>query len=313
MNANERRLNLLLLLQSKQNWKVNQLAEHFGVSRRTIFRDLKTFSEINVPVTWDKDSGYGMMKGYNIPPIMFTPKEISVIMVGLSFVKSQIDATLVDDAAAVDAKIKNILPDKQLVDFMVSIGKKTIVDPYLRFGGKKSKGGDWFTIGNAISKNHKISFRYPARDSSKSTLRKVDPYLLVYYSDHWTLVGFCNDRKEVRSFRLEKMKETEILPETFSGKDIPEQKKLLYRADEGDTIVKVKVSGRVETEFRTTLPAKIESEEKDGDDLVFTFRFDNMDYINEWLFAFHDNVKVLGPDDLKAKRVMKIQSMLRAI
>jgi len=73
MKANERRLNLLLLLQSNQNWNVDQLADHFGVSRRTIFRDLKTFSEIDVPVTWDKDNGYGMMKGYTIPPIMFNP------------------------------------------------------------------------------------------------------------------------------------------------------------------------------------------------------------------------------------------------
>jgi predicted DNA-binding transcriptional regulator YafY len=313
MKANERRLNLLLLLQSNQNWNVDQLAEHFGVSRRTIFRDMNTLSEINVPVTWDKDSGYGLMKGYTIPPIMFTPKEISTIMVGLSFVKTQIDNTLVEDANKVMVKIKNILPNDELKHFMDSIGSKTIIDPFKRFGTEKRKGGDWFTIGNAISKNYKLSFLYTSEVRTKPEKRIVNPYLLVYYTDHWTLIGYCNSRKDIRSFRLERMKEIEILPESFSAEKIPSEKKLLFRTSEKGRAIKIHVDQSAVKQFKASVPAKILSSDVDESGITYTFEFENLNYLNEWLFTFHDNIKVIEPEDLKKKRILKIQSMLKGI
>lgn len=313
MKANERRLNLLLLLQSNQNWNVDQLAEHFEVSRRTIFRDLNTLSEINVPVTWDKDSGYGMMKGYTIPPIMFTPKEISTIMVGLSFVKTQIDNTLVEDAKKVEAKIKNILPNDELKNFMDSIGAKTIIDPYKRFGAEKRKGGDWFTIGNAISKYYTLSFEYTSESSSNKEKRTVNPYLLVYYTDHWTMIGYCNSRKDIRSFRLERMKDIEILPQSFSSKNLPNEKKLLFRTSDDGYNIKIHADQSVVQQFKASVPAKIESSDVDETGITFSFQFENVDYLNDWLFTFHDKVRVVEPEELKKRRIIKIQSMLKGI
>ena len=102
MNSSERRLKLMLLLQQPgEKLTVEQIAEKFGVSRRTIFRDFNALQEINIPVTWDKYAGYGIMKGYKIPPLMFTSKELATVMVGLNFVKSQIDNGLVEDAEGV--------------------------------------------------------------------------------------------------------------------------------------------------------------------------------------------------------------------
>lgn len=313
MKANERRLNLLLLLQSKQKWNVNELAKYFGVSRRTIFRDLNTFSEMEVPVTWDAENGYGMMRGYTIPPIMFTPKEISTIVVGLSFVKTQIDNTLVEDARAVEAKISNILPNDDLRHFMNSIGSKTIVDPFKRFGTEKRKGGDWFTIGNAIAKYHQLEFVYLTPEKKSDDKRKIDPYLLVYYTDHWTMIGYCHSRKDIRSFRLDRMKEVELLPETFNSKKIPDEKALLFRSGDDEREIQIWVEQNEVARFKSSVPAKINSADVDEYGTTFTFKFDNLEYLNNWLFGFHDGVRVIKPADLKTKRVLKIQSMLKAL
>jgi predicted DNA-binding transcriptional regulator YafY len=313
MKANERRLNLLLLLQSNQNWNVDQLAEYFGVSRRTIFRDLSTFSEINVPVTYDKESGYGMIKGYTIPPIMFNPKEISTIMVGLSFVKTQIDNTLVEDATAVEAKLMNVLPNDDLKSFMKSIGEKTIIDPFKRFGTEKRMGGDWFTIGNAISKNHKIAFDYISSDTNNQERRIINPYLIVYYTDHWTLIGFCNSRNDVRSFRLDRMKKVELLTDKFSTKSIPSEKELLFRTSaEGKEII-IWVEQSAVKQFKSSVPAKILHTDVDEYGTSYSFKFENLEYLNEWLFSFHDKIRITQPEELSRLRIMKIQSMLRAI
>ncbi|WP_372633609.1 helix-turn-helix transcriptional regulator, partial [Fodinibius sp.] len=87
MNSSERRMKLILMLQqSNHRITVNDIAEKFDVSRRTVFRDFNALSEMNVPVTWDEYKGYGIMHGYKIPPLMFTTKELATILVGLNFV-----------------------------------------------------------------------------------------------------------------------------------------------------------------------------------------------------------------------------------
>jgi predicted DNA-binding transcriptional regulator YafY len=313
MNSSERRLNLILLLQSKQKWNVDQLAEYFGVSRRTIFRDMRTLSEINVPVTYDKETGYGMMKGYTIPPIMFSPKEISTILVGLSFVKSQIDNTLVLDAKAVETKIQSILPSDDLKKFMETLGTSTIVDPYKRFGTEKKPGGDWFTIANAIANGHKISFDYASFNNSGTAVRRVNPWLLVYYTDHWTLIGLCNTRNESRRFRLDRMSYIELLTEPFNTDEIPKEIDILFDNSGDEIEVKIWVGHDAVQVFRSSVPAKIISSEADRDGIAYTFRFNNLDYLNNWLFSFHDSIKVLAPDDLIKRRILKIQSMLMAL
>ena len=176
MNSSERRLKLMLMLQQPgEKLTVEQIADKFGVSRRTIFRDFNALQEINVPVTWDKYAGYGMMKGYKIPPLMFTSKELATVMVGLNFVKSQIDNGLVEDAEGVELKIKNVLP-LDLRDFMSSLSSRTIVDPYQKYGAIKRDGGDWYLLSSAISQEQRVEFKYESA-KGEVKIRKVDPYI----------------------------------------------------------------------------------------------------------------------------------------
>src|SRR5690625_5694639 len=120
LKSSERRMKLILLLQeSKRRLTVDEIAREFGVSRRTVFRDFNVLSELNVPVTWDEQSGYGIMEGYKVPPLMFTAREIATIMVGLNFVRSQVDQTLIEIGIWVELKIKYVLSDElhKLVNF----------------------------------------------------------------------------------------------------------------------------------------------------------------------------------------------------
>src|SRR5690625_7309028 len=101
---------ILLLQESKRRLTVDEIAREFGVSRRTVFRDFNVLSELNVPVTWDEQSGYGIMEGYKVPPLMFTAREIATIVVGLNFVRSQVDQTLIEDGRGVEVEMKKVVP-----------------------------------------------------------------------------------------------------------------------------------------------------------------------------------------------------------
>jgi len=301
---------ILMLQESNKRITVDKLAETFGVSRRTIFRDLNALSEINVPVTWEQYSGYGIMPGYKVPPLMFTSKELATIMVGLNFVKSQIDQTLVEDAKGVELKIKNVLPD-DLKNFMDSLADRTVVDPFLHFGIEKKKGGNWYLISSAISQNKTIHFNYQALGKTRKNDRTIDPYLLVFYRDHWNVIGFSKKRDDIRNFLLDRMAEIKISDQKFDLKTEIDVEALIFRSAGSEHLIEVLVDKSACRRFKANLPAKIFKEVGDkGKKIKFQFYFDNLDYINEWLLQFGFKLKVVSPDELLNKREVILKKMM---
>ncbi|MDZ7772717.1 MAG: YafY family protein [Balneolaceae bacterium] len=313
MNSSERRMKLILLLQqSNRRLTVDDLAERFNVSRRTIFRDFNALSELNVPVTWDKYSGYGVMPGYKIPPLMFTSKELATIMVGLNFVRSQVDRTLVEDAEGVELKIKEVLPD-ELRSFMESLEQRMVVDPYLNFGAHKSEGGNWYLISSAISQNKRIRFNYRARSGAESEGRKIDPYLVVFYRDHWNVIGFSRQREAIRNFVLERMSKVEILDESFTPSGDIDAEGLIFRSDERSRLVRVNVSSSALRRFEANLPAKVLRKYEIKPNIFrLEFNFDNLEFINEWLLQFPRDINIYGPDELVDMRQNLLEEMMSA-
>lgn len=300
---------MLMLQQPGKKLTVDEFAEYFNVSRRTIFRDFNALEEINVPVTWDRYSGYGLVPGYKIPPLMFTSKELATIMVGLNFVKSQVNQELVDDAKGVELKIKSVLP-AELKDFMTSLEGNTIVDPYLRFGGKKKAGGSWYLLSSAISQKKRVQFHYTAK-SGQSGIRKIDPYILVFYQDHWNVIGKSHLRGEVRNFILENIKDVVILDENYVIKSKVAAEALIFREEESSHLVDILIEKSEIERLEANLPAKIFKKNSHNTKYYkVSFKFNNLEFINEWLLQFGRRVKIESPKELKQKRKKLLQSML---
>ena len=314
LKSSERRMKLILMLQdSKKKLTVDELADTFGVSRRTIFRDFKVLSKINVPVTWDKYSGYGVMDGYKVPPLMFNSQELATIMVGLNFVKSQVDKQLVDDARGVELKIKNVLPT-ELKNFMSSLDNRTIVDPFLHFGHEKKEGGNWYLVSSAISQKKTLEFTYRSKSDGSVTDREVDPYLLVFYKDHWNVIGFSHKRDAIRNFVLDRMSDVRITEKKFEEKGEIDAEALIYRSNESGQKVEVLLDKKAERAFRANLATKIFKEkEVSAKKIKVSFNFENLDYLNEWLLQFGDKVKVLSPKKLVDMRVDLLNKMMTSI
>jgi predicted DNA-binding transcriptional regulator YafY len=314
MNSSERRMKLILMLQQSNNRiTVNDIAEKFDVSRRTVFRDFNSLSEMNVPVTWDKYKGYGIMRGYKIPPLMFTNKELATILVGLNFVKSQVDKTLIEDAKGVELKIKEVVPE-DLLEFMESLEERTVVDPYLNFGAEKMEGGDWYKISNAIAENKTIKFDYRSKSDEEITSREIDPYLLVFYRDHWNVIGYSHKRDDFRNFVLDRMSNVQILEEIFAPEKEIDVEGLIFRFDGESHLIKVDVYESALRRFKSNLPTKIIRESEIKPNLFrIEFKFDNLDFINKWLLQFSTEVKVHSPDTLIEKRKDILEEMMNGI
>ena len=76
-------------------------------------------------------------------------------------------------------------------------------------------------INEAIHRKRKISFYYFDYDNRKKHVLKndgkpytVSPYDLIYDGDYYYMTGFCDERDEVRTFRVDRIeKQPELLPE----------------------------------------------------------------------------------------------------
>ena len=310
MKSSERRLKLMLLLQQPgKKLTVDEISEKFGVSRRTIFRDFNALQEINVPVTWDRYSGYGVMEGYKVPPLMFTAKELATIMVGLNFVRSQVDKQLVEDAEGVELKIKNVLP-RELKELMDSLESRTVVDPYQKFGMIKKEGGDWYLLSSAIAQEKRVEFRYRSKAGEEKT-RKVDPYILVFYEDHWNMIGKSHLRGEIRNFILDRMSEIQILDEKARHNGKVDVEALIFRSNESDQKIIVRLEESFLERFRANLPAKIFKISREKTKKIqVEFFFDNLEFINEWLLQFGTSVSVISPHELKEQRSALLKKMI---
>src|SRR5690606_18010909 len=105
----DRIVNIYIQLQSKRVVKAQELADRFGVSLRTIYRDIRSLEQAGVPIFGEAGAGYSIVEGYRLPPVLFTKEE------ALSFVGAQklmgkfMDQKLQEHYEAALYKIKAVL------------------------------------------------------------------------------------------------------------------------------------------------------------------------------------------------------------
>src|SRR5260370_29107338 len=101
---------ILLELQSRGQCRAEDLAGHFEVSVRTIYRDLDALGEGGVPLVATPGKGYRLLDGYFLPPLAFTATEAALLVLGGEFIRERVDAELRRPAADALHKLNTILP-----------------------------------------------------------------------------------------------------------------------------------------------------------------------------------------------------------
>ena len=302
LNRTERLFALVLLLQNKPNLSSRDLARHFGVSRRTIFRDLRALAESGVPLTYAEGGGYEILEGYQLPPLMLSAREAATLLIGAEFVKLQPDPSLRKDADQVALKIAQVLPD-EVRAYVERLRDATVLDPYWLHTSEPAtdEQGRWYELSEAVARQRAVMMDYYVASRDEVTRRKVDPLGLVYYSDHWNLIAHDHLRGEIRNFRLEEIRWMRVLTETFRR---PEGFDLARHLEErGATRTQERVVLRFTPQAyrwaRRGIPARIEEEREVDDRTEVTFYFENLDYIARWLLRYGTQVEVVAPEALR--------------
>ena len=301
LNRTERLFALVLLLQNRPSMSSRALAKHFGVSRRTVFRDLRTLSESGVPLTFGKGGGYEILEGYQLPPLMFSAREAATLLIGTAFMKLQSDVSLRMDADQVGMKIRSVLPH-ELKEYIDRMEERTVLDPYWLYAVPENKEdeGRWYELSEALARQYAVILEYLVQSRNELTRRKVNPLGLVYYTDHWNLIAFDHLRGDIRNFRLDYIQTMRVLTERFTlpaGFELAEYLKERGAGSNSRRIV-LRFTQDVYKWARRRIPAEIEEELVIQNETQVTFYFENLDYLSRWLIRYGTQVKVLEPATL---------------
>jgi predicted DNA-binding transcriptional regulator YafY len=200
---------ILTQLQTKRILTAVSLAEKFGVSTRTIYRDIKALERAGVPILTQEGKGYTLMEGYRIPPIMFTEKQANALILAEQLVLRNTDASFVQDYTEAIEKVKSILR-YTVQDKANLLANRTQYDEALN---QERNSNNLSDLQSALTNYNLIKIRYTSKEGA-STDRVIEPFAIIS-AEYWYLIAWCRLRKEFRFFRPDRIKKMEILPEKF--------------------------------------------------------------------------------------------------
>ncbi len=215
MNRFDRIAALLVQLQAKRVVRGPALAAQFGVSVRTVYRDLRTLEAAGVPVCGEAGVGYSLAEGYRLPPVMFTREEATALLMAEKLAAQLTDAGTAQLGAAAMDKLRAVLRRADR-DYLESLSPRIQV---LRPGapGQPPPGGPdghQLLLG-AVAAQRVVRLRYRAGYTGATTERDAEP-IGLYWGQHWHVVAFCRLRQEFRDFRLDRIAQLRVLDETFA-------------------------------------------------------------------------------------------------
>jgi len=209
-------LAVLELLQAHSRMSGMELAARVGVDERTLRRYIGKLDDLGIPVTSSRGryGHYSLVAGFKLPPLMFTDDEALAIAVGLLASRS---LGLGEATAAVEsaqAKLERVLP-AQLKLRLRALSETVTLD--LRASPSAHDNATLVTLSTAAHQHRRVRLRYrtPRHDDQatgfRTSEREVDPYGLAWRARQWYVVGWCHLRRDLRSFRLDRITHAALL------------------------------------------------------------------------------------------------------
>lgn len=309
-----RLLRVITLLQGRRYYTAQQLAEELDVSRRTIFRDLNMLELARIPYYYDELSGgYRINDHFFLPPVNLTLPEALAVMTMAGGLRAG-RVPLLSQAAKAAAKIESMLPPAirrhvgSVVEHLtVSLG------PTSRHEGLESLFQD---LTDAIAQRRICRVVYISFQDRKQFSAVINPLRLVFKGRAWYLLAFSPSHRQVRSFKLGRMRKLTVTERTFS----PIEVDLDEHFGHAWSMIPEGRLWDVHLHFEPMVAGNVaevlwhrsqQVQWNDDGSLEFSARVDGLGEITWWILGYGDQVRVVSPPELRQK-VAQIASAVAA-
>ena len=212
MNRTDRLFALLLELRGTGagGWiQAERLARTFGVSVRTIYRDMLALNESGVPVVSVAGQGYRLLEGYFLPPLHLSVPEAMMLAFGADAVGAAFDAEYAQAAQLARKKLLAALPAEKSAEVAALREYLRVIPPSEGADAEKLR-----LLRGAVLGRRAVTFAYH-KPHAAPTQRQAYPLALVYLNGTWMLGAFDTGRGERRAFRLSRIESLRVQPAQF--------------------------------------------------------------------------------------------------
>lgn len=285
-----RLLEITFILLNKGTITAKELADRFGVSTRTIYRDIDVLSTAGVPVFTNKGNGGGisLLESYSLNKALISEHESESLLLALK----TLQATQYPEIDTILDKIGSM--------FKSADSDNWVYIDFSPWGSKPNENNKFIDIKNAILECKVILFDYVNVEGRRS-IRTIEPMRLVFKGQAWYLWGYCKMRKDFRIFRISRIKNVIITNELFERKKSDDLTNL-DTTDSPKTMVTLKLKFYSEVLYRLydDFDDEIIIQNADGSCNV-TVTFPEDEWVYGYIMSFGCFVEVMEP-----KHVQKI-------
>lgn len=301
---------LTYILLDKKSVTAKEMAAHFGISPRTIYRWVDALNLAGVPVYTSKGKGGGIFisEKYALDKTLFTDDEKQELLASIQAVSSLSGATTTQSAISkMHSLIGNIAPSK-------ANDKSNWIQ--IDFEPWSSKGTEvqelFLKLKSAILAENQVSFDYYSMHG-ESEGRSVQPWKLIFKNQAWYLYGWCNKANEERFFKLNRMRNLSLLSKPVV-KFCERQSQPVQAKQETQAFKLIDVVLEADAQFLPTLLDEFKAdsiEDSDNGKKRIKLKMPDIPWIEHTLLGFADEITVLEPEALQRKLKTRISRMMQ--
>ena len=269
------------------------------------------FLDDNEPVGQRRHGGFSLVRGYKLPPLIFSAEEATVLYMGAKLVREVWGQTYGDAVTAVTAKLDHVLPDELRQE--VARAQQDLVVT----GLPRRDYRDWeptiHALRRCIGDRRSARIRYRGAARQEETDRVLDPYALAFYWGLWYLVGFCHLRQDMRTFRVDRileitpLEERFVKPRDFSVREYLEQSMQV----EPTYAIVVRLDADVAASVQERHGDWMRLEPHADGSVTARFNVASLDWATGWVLSFGTAARVLEPPELISRVCSAAEGALR--
>lgn len=311
MNRIDRLTAILVQLQSKKVVTAQEIADRFDISLRTVYRDVRALEEGGVPIGAEAGTGYFLMDGYHLPPVMFTQEEANALVLGSKLIEGQSDQSIEHYFSEAMYKIKSVLKSQEKEE-LERLESQIKVTRLPRPESEDFPNNFLATIQQALIDNSVLGFRYYANYSGDYSTREVEPMGLIFYGSRWHLLAFCRLRKAPRDFRVDRIVKLEKLEEQFDAEARKPFDGFMDDLVRGTELIEVVID--IDSQVSRFIGEQkysvgFVSQENLEDKVRMKFLCPGLEYFSRWLTSMGDAASVIEPPALQELMLTRIEEL----
>ena len=309
MNRLDRLTAILIHLQTKRVVRAQELASRFGISLRTVYRDVRSLEEAGVPIGAEAGVGY-FLTDYHLPPVMFTNAEASALMMGGKLIERWTDESVQTEFDSALFKIKSVLkrPDQEHLDNL---------DEHINVSrpahSKRQSTGLLNALQQAVARRHVLDIQYHSHYNNAKTQREVEPVGLYHAHMAWHLIAYCRTRQDYRDFRVDRIQQLTDTEQSFSRRDRLSLQEYLDRVGKQDMPVANAVLVFEKSVVRHMQEQRyffgFQEEVDLGDRVRMWFQTPWMEGLARWLLMYGKDVTIEEPESLQTRMQSLVEGL----